>query len=165
MSVSWEFFSQYGKFFLTQIEGQGTEDVVRSTEYTAHWGNVIVIFGYINKIVTFLILPCALNLCRASPHVCWHFGRIGIPTTLVSAMRPSAADICLKSWENIPFIKATQSFSHADLSWLIQHISRLAYEVTDHHLFETKACNNKSLWCVLYWAITSPSLLLTLELL
>ena len=155
------FFSQYGKFFLTQIEGLGTEGVVCSTDYTAYWGNVIVILGYINKIVTFLILPCVLNLCRASSHVCWHFCRISIQTSFESAIRPSAADICLKSWENIPFIKATQSFSHANLSWLIQHFSRLACEVTDHHLFETKACNNKSLWCMLYWAITVPSLLLT----
>ena len=35
---------------LTRIEGLRTEDVVHFTDCKAHWGNVIVILGYINKI-------------------------------------------------------------------------------------------------------------------
>ena len=44
------FFSINVKFFLTRIEGLRTEDVVHCTDCKAHWGNVIVILGYINKI-------------------------------------------------------------------------------------------------------------------
>ena len=44
------FFHQHVKFFLTRIEGLRTEDVVHCTDCKAHWGNVIVILGYINKI-------------------------------------------------------------------------------------------------------------------
>ena len=43
------FFHQHGKFFLTQIQGLRTEDVVHCTDCKAHWLNVIVILGYINK--------------------------------------------------------------------------------------------------------------------
>ena len=46
----WVFFSiNMWNFFLTQIEGLRTEDVVHCTDCKAHWGNVIVILGYINK--------------------------------------------------------------------------------------------------------------------
>ena len=38
------------RFFLTWIEGLRTEDVVHCADCKAHWGNVIVILGYINKI-------------------------------------------------------------------------------------------------------------------
>ena len=43
------FFShQHGKFFITQIKGLRTEDVVHYCK--AHCDNVIVILGYVNKI-------------------------------------------------------------------------------------------------------------------
>ena len=44
------FSHQHVKFFLTRVEGLRTEDVVHCTDCKAHWGNVIVILGYINKI-------------------------------------------------------------------------------------------------------------------
>ena len=49
------FFSHYGNFFLTCIEGPRTEDVVRCTLCEAHWGNVIVILGYKIKWIKYLI--------------------------------------------------------------------------------------------------------------
>ena len=33
------------------MEGLRTEDAVHCTDYKAHWGNVILIFGFINKII------------------------------------------------------------------------------------------------------------------
>ena len=44
------FFYQHVKFFLARIEGLRTEDVVHCTDCKAHWGKVIVILDYINKI-------------------------------------------------------------------------------------------------------------------
>ena len=43
------FFHQHGKFFLTGVECLRTEDVDHYTDCRAHWGNVIVILGCINK--------------------------------------------------------------------------------------------------------------------
>ena len=43
------FFHQHVKFFLTRIKVLRTEDVDHCTDCKAHWGNVIVILGYINK--------------------------------------------------------------------------------------------------------------------
>ena len=45
------FFSiNMARFFLTWIEGRRTEDVIHCTACKAHWGNVIVILGYIHQI-------------------------------------------------------------------------------------------------------------------
>ena len=44
-----KFFSWHGKFILTRNEGQGTEDVIHCTDCLDHWGNVIVILGYVNQ--------------------------------------------------------------------------------------------------------------------
>ena len=44
------FFSHYGKFFITRIEGLKTQDVIHCTDCKAHWGNVIVILGCIDQI-------------------------------------------------------------------------------------------------------------------
>ena len=43
-------FSSLLKFSVTLIEGLMTEDVVHCTVCKTHWGNVIVILGYLNKI-------------------------------------------------------------------------------------------------------------------
>ena len=84
--VSFIFFSpllkvcltQYGRFFLNWIEGLRTEDVVLCTNCKAHWGNVILILGYINKtdlkvIWLFIIHSCVGIMTNSSPGVglCW----------------------------------------------------------------------------------------------
>ena len=44
------FFPSTWRFFLTWIEGLRTQGVFHCRDCKAHWGNVIVMLGYINKI-------------------------------------------------------------------------------------------------------------------
>ena len=65
------FFHQHGKFFLTQIQGLRTEDVVHCTDCKAHWFNVIVILGYINKFDLIYILNYKMSRSAHLSHNYW----------------------------------------------------------------------------------------------
>ena len=74
-------FNCQTKFFLTQIEGLRREDVVQCTECKAHWGNVIVILGYMNKndliglwslsdLHTPVPHAASISICTDTSHLC-----------------------------------------------------------------------------------------------
>ena len=102
------FFSQYGRYILTQIEGLGTEDVVHFTDWKVHWGIVIVILVYINTKLIWLdfvkdwIFTCwrlTANLFMAAHGTC-------LLNTCVScnqggtAKGQSAITVCIKHTTN-----------------------------------------------------------------